>query len=263
MSRSEASPPDLVNPLPRVRWVPLVLLMVLLGAAVATGLHSFASLDTIVELRDRFHSEILAHRLLTMVIYFAAYVALVAMSLPGSILLTVTAGLMFGWLTGGILAVLAATAGATIVFVVARMAVGEQLTARAGAQIGKLKDGFCRDAFSYMLFLRLVPAFPFVAVNVVPALLGVPFRTFVLGTFVGIMPACFAYSSAGAGLDSTIHAAKLAQARCLASTIGADCPLGWKMASLMTPELKMALVLLSVLALLPVGIKVWRRRHGK
>lgn len=262
MTRSDMSSPDIVNPLPRPRWIPLALLLALLGVTLATGLHRFASLDMIVALRDRFHSEIVAHQLLTMAIYFIAYVALVAMSLPGSILLTVTAGLMFGWLMGGILSVLAATAGAAIVFAVARMAGGEQLAARAGPQIGKLKDGFCRDALSYILFLRLVPAFPFVAVNVVPALLGVPFRTFLLGTFIGIMPAGFAYSTAGAGLDSTIHAAKLAQAQCLASASAAACPLGWKMASLTTPELKMAFVLLSVLALLPVGLKIWRRRNG-
>lgn len=242
--------------------MPLALLLVLLGVTVASGLHRVVSVDAIVNIHERFHAEFAAHRLLAMAVYFAAYVALVAMSLPGSILLTVTAGLMFGWLAGGVVSVFAATIGAAIVFVVARLAAGESFAARAGPQINKLKDGFCRDALSYMLFLRLVPAFPFVAVNVVPALLGVPFRTFLLGTFVGIMPACFAYSTAGAGLDSVIRTAKQAQAHCLANASVDNCPLGWQMANLITPELKIAFVLLSVLALLPVGLKAWRRRHG-
>ena len=114
-----------------------------------------------------------------------------------------------------------------------------------------------------MLFLRLVPVFPFFVVNIVPAILGVPFRTYLLGTFFGIMPASFAYSSAGAGLDSAINAARAAQADCLTLATRAECPLTLKLANLLTPDLKIAFALLSVLALIPAAVNLWRQRHGR
>ncbi len=136
---------------------------------------------------------------------------------------------------------MAATAGATIVFLIARTAVGETFSARAGPWLAKLSDGFKEEALSYMLFLRLVPAFPFWFVNIAPAVLGVPFRTYVIGTFLGIIPATFAFASAGAGLDSVVMAAKNEHAACVALK-GADaCKLKIHASSLLTKELILAL----------------------
>ena len=111
---------------------------------------------------------------------------------------------------------MAATIGATMVFLIARTALGETLSARAGPWLAKLSDGFKEDALSYLLFLRLVPAFPFWFVNIAPAVLGVPLKTYVIGTFFGIIPATFAFASAGAGLDSVVVAAKPEYAACVA-----------------------------------------------
>ena len=89
--------------------------------------------------------------------------------------------------------------------------------AKAGPWLARLSEGFKQDALSYMLFLRLVPAFPFFVVNLAPALLGVPFRSFLLGTLLGIIPGTFAFAYLGTGLDSIIEAQQKAYAACMAS----------------------------------------------
>ena len=94
-------------------------------------------------------------------------------------------------------------------FLIARSALGEFLAARAGPWLSRFRQGFQDDAFSYLLFLRLVPIFPFWLVNLAPALLGVGFATYVATTFLGIIPGTFAYSLAGNGLDSVIGRSKL------------------------------------------------------
>ena len=162
---------------------------------------------------------------LSVLVYIAFYVCVVALSLPGAFILTATAGLLFGWLLGGLVAVVGATLGATVLFLVARSALGEGLTARAGPWLAKLRAGFKEDALSYLLFLRLVPAFPFWFVNIAPAILGVPLKTYVVATFFGIIPATFAFAAAGAGLDSVIMAAKAEYAECVALKVAEACKL--------------------------------------
>jgi len=186
----------------------------------------------------------------------------VALSLPGGLILTVAGGLLFGWLVGGLAAVIAASTGATIVFLIARTAVGETLNQRAGPWLAKLGDGFRQEALSYMLFLRLVPAFPFWFVNIAPAVLGVPLRTYLVGTVLGIMPATFAFASAGAGLDSVILAAKNEHATCVALKGASACVMKIQVSSLVTKELVLALVLLGLVALIPIALKKWRKRHA-
>jgi uncharacterized membrane protein YdjX (TVP38/TMEM64 family) len=95
--------------------------------------------------------------------------------------------------------------GALALYLAARTAFADVLENRAGGAVEKMRDGFRKDAVSYMLFLRLVPAFPFFVVNIVPGLLGVPLRTFAWTTFVGIMPGTFVYASIGAGLGAIIE----------------------------------------------------------
>jgi uncharacterized membrane protein YdjX (TVP38/TMEM64 family) len=191
----------------------------------------------------------------------AVYTLLVALSLPCGLVLTTAGGLLFGWLGGALAAMAGATLGATIVFLIARTAVGDMLSERAGPWLGKLSEGFRKDALSYMLFLRLIPAFPFWFVNIAPAVLGVPLKTFVLGTVVGIAPATFAFASAGAGLDSVILAAKNKHAACVASKGAEACPLKLSASSLLTKELITALVLVGLVALLPVALKKWKHRR--
>jgi uncharacterized membrane protein YdjX (TVP38/TMEM64 family) len=157
----------------------------------------------------------------------------------------------------------AATVGAVIVFLIARSALGEPLAARAGPWLSKLRQGFQEDGFSYLLFLRLVPIFPFWLVNLAPALLGVGLGTYVLATVFGIIPGSFAYSIAGKGLDSVIVAQQAAHQSCLAK-MGSDaeelCPYVLEPGVLVTPGLVAGLVALGLVALIPIAVKRLRRK---
>ncbi len=104
------------------------------------------------------------------------------------------------WLGAG-LSIVGATVGATVLFAVARGALAAPLAARAGPFVRRMEAGFNRDAFSYLLFLRLVPLFPFWACNLVPALLGMELGAFVAATAIGIVPGALAYASLGSGLE--------------------------------------------------------------
>ena len=213
-------------------------------------------------LRDRFHVVLAEHRVASVLAFVALYIGAASLSLPGCPILTATGGMLFGWLVGGAATVVGATIGATILFLIARSAVGGMLNERAAPWLGKLRQGFKENALSYLLFLRLVPAFPFWFVNVAPAILGVPLKTYVIATFFGIMPATFAFASAGAGLDSVIMAAKAEYAQCVAERGAAACKLTIHASSLVTRELLLALLLLGVVALIPVALRRWRNSHA-
>jgi uncharacterized membrane protein YdjX (TVP38/TMEM64 family) len=244
------------------RYGPPVLIVGIMVLAYVQGWHQQLTLENVVVQRDRFHHFLAEHATLSVLAYVAIYALAVTLSLPCGLILTATGGLLFGWLVGAAAAVVAATLGAAIVFLIARGAVGDSLCARSGPWLAKLSEGFQKDALSYMLFLRLVPAFPFWFVNLAPAVLGVPLKTFVLGTFLGIIPATFAFASAGAGLDSVILAAKDEYAACVALKGLERCTLTIHASSLLTRELIQALILIGVVALIPVVIKKWRKRHA-
>jgi len=176
-----------------------------------------------------------------------------------------TGDLLFGWMAGTALAVFAATIGAALIFLIARSSFGDTLAARAGPWLNRLRDGFQENAFSYLLFLRLVPAFPFFVVNLAPALLGVPLRTFVVGTAVGIIPGTAAFATAGAGLGSVVEAQNAAYQSCLAANPvngEAACPYTIDTSALVTKELLVAFAVLGLVALLPVILKRARGGHA-
>jgi uncharacterized membrane protein YdjX (TVP38/TMEM64 family) len=244
------------------RFGPLVAIVAAMVLVFVLGWHRHITLENVVAQRDRFHEVLASYPLPSVLAYMAVYVLAVALSCPCGLILTVAGGLLFGLLVGGLAAVTAATLGATVVFLIARTAVGESFSERAGPWLAKLSVGFKQEALSYMLFLRLVPAFPFWFVNIAPAVLGVPLKTFVIGTFLGIIPATFAFASAGAGLASVVMAAKSEYAACVAAKGAGACKLEIHVSSLLTRELVLALLLLSLVALIPVVLKGWRKRHA-
>jgi uncharacterized membrane protein YdjX (TVP38/TMEM64 family) len=244
------------------RFGPLLCVGAAMLLVLGMGWHREVTLENIVALRDRFHHVLDAHRVLSVLVYIVFYILVVALSLPGAFVLTTAAGLLFGCWLGGVAAVVGATVGATLLFLVARSALGEGLTARAGPWLAKLREGFKEDALSYLLFLRLVPAFPFWFVNIAPAMLGVPLKTYVVATFFGIIPATFAFAAAGAGLDSVIVAAKAEYAACVALKVAGACKLRIHASSLVTLELGLALALLGLVALIPIAVRKWRTAHA-
>jgi len=244
------------------RLAPLVVVVAVTVLVFLMGWHREVTAENIVALRDRFHFILAEHRIASVIAYVAIYAVLASLSLPGCPIVTATGGLLFGWMIGGTAAVIGATVGATVLFLIARSAVGGILSERTAPWLAKLRQGFKDDALSYLLFLRLVPAFPFWFVNIAPAVLGVPLRTYVIGTFFGIIPATFAFASAGAGLDSVIMAAKADYARCVSESGAAACSLSIHASSLVTKELLLALLLLGVVALIPVALRRWRTSHA-
>ncbi len=237
------------------RWLPLVMLAGATALVLGMGWHKLLTLETIARNRDNLQATIEAGLPLALTAYIAIYAAAVAASIPGALVLTLTGGLLFGTLLGGLAAVIGATIGATLVFLIARTAFGASLAAKAGPSLAKLEAGFRENALSYLLFLRLVPAFPFFLVNLAPALIGVPLSTYVAGTFLGIIPATFAFASAGAGLDGVIASARAEQQACLAQSGAAACELSIKLGNVINTETKIALVLIGVVALIPVAYK--------
>jgi len=227
------------------RLIPLFVLAAGLVAFFALGLDQYLTFDALKENRAWLLEQVEQSALLAALVYMGIYIAVVAFSLPGGAVMTITGGFLFGqWLGTGYV-VVAATIGATILFIAAKTALGDLLRAKAGPFLQKMEAGFREDALSYLLVLRLIPLFPFFIVNLVPAFLGVSLRVFVIATFGGIIPGSFVYATVGAGLGSIFDA-------------GGE----FSASGILTPEIITALVGLAVLALLPVAYKRYKAKRG-
>ncbi len=247
------------------RWVPLAVLLATMALVFGMGWHHLLSFESIGRNYAELRGFIDGNLALALALYVLVYAAVVALSLPGGLVMTLAGGLLFGWKIGAPATVIAATAGATLLFLIAKTSLADALSARAGPWLVRLQDGFRENALSYMLFLRLVPAFPFFIVNLAPALLGVPLSTFVLGTFLGIIPGTIAFSVAGAGLGSVVEAQNTVHAVCLQRQAGEPnlaCPYTIDTGNLITGELVAAFVLIGLVALFPVAAKTWSARNA-
>jgi uncharacterized membrane protein YdjX (TVP38/TMEM64 family) len=242
---------------PWTRFLALAALVLGTVAVFATGAHRLLSFETVLLYRDRLQGLVEDYGLVSVIAYSAVYVTAVTLSVPGAVFLTILGGFLFGWVFGGIVAALSATLGAILIFLVARTSIGDILARKAGPRLSRLADGFRRDAFSYLLFLRLLPIMPFWLTNLAPALLGVRPQTFALATMIGILPATFTFAIAGEGLDSVIAAQKTAFKACKASG-RADCAFDLDLWTILTPQILAAFAALGVLALVPILVKRWR-----
>ena len=142
------------------RLLPVLALVALIVAAFAFHLDRYLTLDFLRQNRAQLSAYVAEHGLAARLGYVIAYAGVVALSLPGAAIMTLAGGFLFGVLVGATLTVIGATLGATLLFLVARSAVGDSLRERAGPFLARMAEGFSKNAFSYLLFLRLVPAFP-------------------------------------------------------------------------------------------------------
>lgn len=227
------------------RLAPLALLLLLAAVVFASGADRYLSLDVLAERYEELRAWAGRHPFTAPLTFGVVYALVVAASVPGATVLTLAGGLMFGLVLGSVVVVLAATAGATLVFLVARTALGEPLRRRTRGWLERMEAGFREDALSYLLVLRLVPLFPFWLVNLAPAFLGVPTSTYVLATLVGIVPGTLVYVSVGNGVGTVLAE-------------GGRPDLG----IILDPAVLGPLVGLAALALLPVVYKRWRRRSS-
>jgi uncharacterized membrane protein YdjX (TVP38/TMEM64 family) len=223
------------------RWLPLVILSGVFAAVFAFGLDHYLSLDVLRDNRAALLAIVEDHPLATAAGFVLAYAGVVALSLPGATVMTLAGGFLFGTWLGTSLNVLSATMGSALLFLIARSAVGDALRKRAGPFLNRMEEGFRRNAFNYLLFLRLVPAFPFWAVNLAPALLGMRLTSFVAATMIGIIPGTIVYTAFGAGLGQIFDA-------------GAEVNLK----DVFSPTLIASLIGLGMLALLPIAMRRFR-----
>ena len=224
------------------RLLPLAALVALLVIAWASGLTSELTWDGLIARRGQLGGWVAAHPLSAPLLFVGVYAGVVALSIPGAaVVMTTTGGMLFGTLLGTAAACVGATLGAITAFLAARHALAGPLAALAGPWLHRLRAGLARDAFSYILALRLMPVFPFWLVNLAPALLGVRLAPFVAATAIGIVPGSLVFASIGAGLDSVIAA-------------GGE------------PKLSLGLLLplagLGVLSLAPIAWRKWKAAHG-
>jgi len=182
------------------------LLIIAGGAALgAFLLRDVISFETLRENREALLAWRDANYLSAALVYLAAYIAVVAFSLPGATVMTLTGGFLFGIVAGAGLTVFAATIGATAIFLAARMGLGDALHAKLTAQggdgaLGRMERGLRENEVSYLMIMRLVPAVPFFVANLAPAFLGVKLRNFVLTTLFGIIPGTVVFTWIGVGL---------------------------------------------------------------
>ncbi len=243
------------------RFLPFAIIVLVSAAAIAAGWYEHISPAALLQRRSAIDAFVSHHRWAALAAFAVIYALVVALSLPGGALLTICGGIIFGGLAGGFAALVGATVGGTAIFLVAKSALGEWLIRRAGGRVEQLAAGFRADAFNYLLFLRLVPVFPFWLVNLVPALCGVRLATFVAATVIGIVPATFAFAFFGAGLVRAVAGQAPAYRACVAAG-GTDCRLDFDPSAAATPQLIAALVVLGVLALIPVVVRRYKSARG-
>jgi uncharacterized membrane protein YdjX (TVP38/TMEM64 family) len=229
-------------------WRKLVPLAVIVGGLIAFfsfGLHKYLTFDQLRQHRGELMSYVAGMPVKAVLLFILVYAAATALSVPGGIILTLTGGFLFGIWEGTAAVVIGATIGATALFLAARFLLADLLRAKAGPWLAKMEAGFKADALNYLLVLRLIPGFPFFVVNLVPAFLGVPLKSFVIATFLGIIPGTFVFASIGAGLGSIF-----------------DSMQEFSLKGALTPQVVTALVGLAALSLIPVVYKRVVARHA-
>lgn len=226
---------------PLLRWLPIAIIAAVFLGLIFSGIDGATILAFLQENRQAILDYAGRHQILAPLIFVLIYAAAVAVSVPGAVFLTLTCGFVFGTWLGGSLAVVGASIGAAIIFLAAKTALGDSLRDKAGPRMKRFEEGFHANAFNYLLVLRMIPIFPFWLINLAAAFLGVRFRTYVVATFLGIIPVTFVYASLGNGLGAAID---------LGTEIG--------LSLFLEPQILLPLVGLVVLALLPVIYKRFR-----
>lgn len=226
------------------RFWPLLVVAALAITIVASGALNELSLANL----ERHHGEVAQfasqHPIWTRLALWAAIVILIITGLPGSPILTLAGGLLFGIVEGAAISVLGDTSGALILYALTRRSLRGNPSASPNALIGRLKSGFDAHPSSYALFLRLVPLFPFTAVSIALAWLNCRPRTFLWTTAVGLLPTAIVYAAIGDGFESALKQHQ----RLSLDLLG-------------EPRFLLPLIAIGVLALVPVLLG-WRKRKS-
>ncbi len=226
-----------------VQFLPAaILILTLIGMYFYFG--SYLNVESFKEHHQTLKEWLLNHFILGSFIFILSYLCIVAASVPGASLATLIGGYLFGLWVGTFYVVLSATLGALLVFLLVEHFLSAWTEKRLESRMRAFEEGFNRDVMSYLLFLRLVPLFPFWLVNIASALLKVPFHTFCLSTFLGIIPGSFIYVSMGNALQNVAGQKD------------------FNMNIVFSPEVFLPLLGLGLLALLPIIYKMIYRRKS-
>ncbi|MBR2654902.1 MAG: TVP38/TMEM64 family protein [Loktanella sp.] len=235
------------TPHPALRMLPLIVILIV-AVAGAFYLRDYLTFQALADNREALLGFRDANYVLTVLAFIAAYVVIVAFSLPGATIATLTGGFLFATFPGALFNVIGATLGAIIIFQAARWGLGEKLAAKMEASDGlvkRIKDGIDANQWEMLFLIRLVPAVPFFVANLVPALVGVPLSRFAITTFLGIIPGGVVYTSVGAGLGEVF-------ARGETPNLGI----------IFEPAILLPILGLCALAALPIVIKALRGKKG-
>lgn len=180
-------------------------------------LQRFLTLDALKANRQALLDYYAAHKLRMVAVFMVVYIIQTALSLPGAAILSLAAGAIFGSIMGTVYANIAATIGATLAFLVTRYLLRDPVMNRFGTKLEGMNRELEARGFGYLLFLRLVPIFPFFLINLAAGLTRLPLRTFFFGTMLGIIPGGFVYVNAGASLATITSLSGIASPRVLGS----------------------------------------------
>ena len=229
-----------------IRLLPLAVLAALVIAAVASGAWRWLSLDALRDRREALQAFVHGHPVLSVEVYAGAYLLVVALSIPGALIMSLSGGYLFGAVQGALAALAGETAGAVIMYAVARSALGARLARGVRPPwAARLERGVRENAVSTLLALRLMPGVPFGLVNIAAGLLKVSFGVYLATLVIGIAPSTFIYCSIGSGLGRVFTRSGHIRAH-----------------ELVTPGVVLPVAGLAVLALAPLAYKAWRARRG-
>ncbi|MGQ0810337.1 MAG: TVP38/TMEM64 family protein [Nitrospiraceae bacterium] len=197
----------------------------------------YLSLDALKANRDRLLAFTEANYAAAVGLFVVSYATVTGLSLPGAAILTLAGGFLFGSLFGTAFVNIGATTGATLAFLAARYLLRDWVEQKFGSRLGPIQEGFSKNAFSYLMTLRLIPLFPFFLVNMVSGLTRVGVGTYIAATALGIIPGSFVFAYAGRQLG-TINSLK----------------------EIASPNVLVAFTLLGLLALAPIIYRTWSKK---
>jgi uncharacterized membrane protein YdjX (TVP38/TMEM64 family) len=231
-----------------LRLLPLAVILLALVVVLASGIWRHLSLDELRAQRVMLKAFVRGHPVQSVLIYITAFCAVVALSIPGALLMTLAGGFLFGTAVGGCAAVAGVSSGAVVMFLAAHTAVGDMIRKHAAPDslVRKLDEGVARHAFLYILSLRLMPAMPIWLVNVGAAFVKTPVWTYALATVLGVMPSTFIYASVGSTLDHVFAAGGRPTLK-----------------TLLQAQVLGPLFALGALALTPIAYQLWSQRRGR
>lgn len=227
------------------RYGLIAVVLGLLAAAILSGAWRHLNLDELAAHRHALAAFVTMHPALSVLAYVAIYVLIVVACIPGPGAMTTAGGFLFGTVLGGLAALAACTIGSAIVFLACRTAFGDWATQKAGPIVRRIEEGFARNAFSYLLTLRLIPMMPFFATNVAAGLARVRLRDLMAATLLGTSPLCFVFAGLGSGLGAVFDRGGRIDASLFEE-----------------PRIVLPLVGLAVLSALPIAWRLWMRRRA-